>query len=183
MGSTASSSHTYDVSKTLAKNGFTKDGCVFTGWNTAADGSGASYDDGVEVKSLTADSNGKVTLYAQWSVVADSPQADDSDVEEGSPADDPTADAEATIASQSDSDVVEDTSGSEGADGGTVEISADTPSFGAVLLNTLSRFTINCPCRHLPKRHHRHSSFPSSHSPQQAMRTQRQPRRCAALLG
>ncbi len=37
---------------------------LFSGWNTAADGSGDSYKGGVSVKNLVA--QGKVTLYAQW---------------------------------------------------------------------------------------------------------------------
>lgn len=46
---------------TIAQNAFTKDGYDFTGWNTAADGSGTSYEAGAKL-TLTAD----ITLYAQW---------------------------------------------------------------------------------------------------------------------
>ena len=65
-GSTASSSHTYDTAKALTANGFTKTGYTFKGWNTKADGSGASYSDKQSVKNLTSTNGGTVTLYAQW---------------------------------------------------------------------------------------------------------------------
>jgi uncharacterized repeat protein (TIGR02543 family) len=45
----------------LTSNGFTKTGCTFAGWNTAADGSGTSYANGASY-SFAAD----LTLYAQW---------------------------------------------------------------------------------------------------------------------
>ncbi len=45
----------------LKSNAFTRDGYVFTGWNTKADGTGVSYADGATF-TLTGD----VTLYAQW---------------------------------------------------------------------------------------------------------------------
>lgn len=45
----------------LTANGFTKAGSDFTGWNTAADGSGTSYADSAFYP-FTADA----TLYAQW---------------------------------------------------------------------------------------------------------------------
>lgn len=43
---------------------FQKSGYAFSGWNTAADGSGESYDDGGQI-TVTSD----VTLYAQWARV------------------------------------------------------------------------------------------------------------------
>ena len=45
----------------LLSNPFTREGYDFTGWNTAADGSGTAYADGANI-TLTADT----TLYAQW---------------------------------------------------------------------------------------------------------------------
>ena len=65
-GSTASSSHTYDIAKVLTANGFTKTGYTFKGWNTKADGSGTAYADKASVKNLTTANGGTVTLYAQW---------------------------------------------------------------------------------------------------------------------
>ena len=65
-GSTTSSTHTYDVSKNLTTNGFTRTGYVFMGWNTEADGSGTAYLDEASVRNLTSTNNGTVTLYAQW---------------------------------------------------------------------------------------------------------------------
>ena len=59
---------TYDVAQNLTANAFTRTGYTFKGWNTAADGSGTAYDNEAEVRNLTADQNGNVTLYAQWEV-------------------------------------------------------------------------------------------------------------------
>ena len=65
-GSTASSTHTYDVAKTLTANGYTRTGYTFNGWNTKADGSGTAYADKASVKNLAA--GGTFTLYAQWNI-------------------------------------------------------------------------------------------------------------------
>ena len=51
---------------TLTSNAFSRPGYRFSGWNTASDGSGASYDDGATVN---FDDGGEVTLYAQWEIV------------------------------------------------------------------------------------------------------------------
>ncbi len=48
-------------SATVLANGFVREGYAFCGWNTAADGSGASYQAGENLEI-----NGDVTLYAQW---------------------------------------------------------------------------------------------------------------------
>ncbi len=45
----------------LSPNGFTREGYSFTGWNTAADGTGKAYVDKQEI-TVTGD----ITLYAQW---------------------------------------------------------------------------------------------------------------------
>ncbi|MBQ8996505.1 InlB B-repeat-containing protein, partial [Candidatus Saccharibacteria bacterium] len=49
----------------LTTNLFARAGFVFTGWNTAADGSGTSYEDGASVTDLGA-ADSAVMLYAQW---------------------------------------------------------------------------------------------------------------------
>jgi len=49
-----------------ATNGFAVPGYAFTGWNTAADGSGTAFSAGATVPVEFAD----VTLYAQWVVSA-----------------------------------------------------------------------------------------------------------------
>ena len=46
----------------LQANAFTRENYEFTGWNTAADGSGATYADEGAILELTGD----MTLYAQW---------------------------------------------------------------------------------------------------------------------
>lgn len=65
-GTTASSSHTYGVAKTLTANAFTRTGYTFKGWNTKADGSGTSYTNSQSVSNLTSTNGSTVTLYAQW---------------------------------------------------------------------------------------------------------------------
>ncbi len=67
-GSTASSTHTYDVDLKLTKNGYAKLGYTFVGWNTEVNGSGIKYDDEATVKNLTDMNNGIVILYAQWDI-------------------------------------------------------------------------------------------------------------------
>lgn len=53
----------YDQSQKLTKNGYTRTGYTFAGWQ---DSDGNRYTDGQEVKNLTAEQNGTITLYAQW---------------------------------------------------------------------------------------------------------------------
>ena len=68
-GSTASSSHTYNVPKTLTANGYTKTNYTFQGWATTQDKAAAEiveYTDGKSVSNLTDSDNGEVTLYAVW---------------------------------------------------------------------------------------------------------------------
>ncbi|MCR5158755.1 MAG: InlB B-repeat-containing protein, partial [Prevotella sp.] len=48
----------------------TRDGYVFAGWNTEADGTGTFYADGATL-TATAEDKGPVKLYAQWLSVAD----------------------------------------------------------------------------------------------------------------
>ena len=50
------------VDTALNANAFTRENYNFTGWNTAADGSGATYADAGAILELTGD----MTLYAQW---------------------------------------------------------------------------------------------------------------------
>ncbi len=61
----ASQSKTYGVDLTLATNSgsLVKTGSTFTGWNTAADGSGMAYAAGA-----TYSSDSAVTLYAKWTL-------------------------------------------------------------------------------------------------------------------
>lgn len=60
-GATEAQSKLYDTALTLRQNGFTRRGWGFTGWNTAADGTGTAYAAGA---SYTA--NAALALYAQW---------------------------------------------------------------------------------------------------------------------
>ena len=62
-GSGAPSSQTKDggIDITLSGTIPTRSGCIFTGWNTKADGSGTSYASGA-----TFTGNANTTLYAQW---------------------------------------------------------------------------------------------------------------------
>ena len=64
-GSVSDQSFTYDVKEPLNKNTFSRTGYTFIGWATTPDGT-VVHTDGKEVSNLTADENGKVTLYAVW---------------------------------------------------------------------------------------------------------------------
>ena len=56
------------VQTQLSPNGFTRDGFEFAGWNTKADGTGTSFQDGELLVDL-ADPDETVTLFAQWSAL------------------------------------------------------------------------------------------------------------------
>ena len=56
----------YDQAASLSTNAFIRSGYKFTGWNTRSNASGTAYTDGEQVKNLTSEENGTVTLYAQW---------------------------------------------------------------------------------------------------------------------
>ena len=68
-GSTASQQIAAGTSANLNANGFTRTNYVFTGWNTAADGSGVSYSDQAGYTVTPATGDATVTLYAQWAPV------------------------------------------------------------------------------------------------------------------
>lgn len=65
-GTMAPQAFTYDAAQVLAAASFTRAGHTFSGWNTAADGSGTSFADGTSVVNLSAEDGASVTLYAQW---------------------------------------------------------------------------------------------------------------------
>lgn len=63
-GATDNTNHTYDVWGNLARNGFTREGYNFAGWNTQYDGNGVRYENGQSIINLA--SSGQITLYAMW---------------------------------------------------------------------------------------------------------------------
>ena len=66
-GSMTGQNIAYDTTTALTKNGYTKKGYSFTGWNTKADGSGTKYADEADVTNLSYTDGDTITLYAQWS--------------------------------------------------------------------------------------------------------------------
>ena len=54
---------TIGVALALSTNSFTRENCIFLGWNTVQDGSGATYS---EMQEITIEEN--ITLYAQWMI-------------------------------------------------------------------------------------------------------------------
>ncbi len=68
-GSMSNSSHTYDVSKSLTSNAFTRLGYTFLGWSTSSTATSATYTNGQSVKNLTSTNGGTVNLYAVWSKI------------------------------------------------------------------------------------------------------------------
>jgi uncharacterized repeat protein (TIGR02543 family) len=65
-GSMNYQSFTYEESKALTANAFTKTGYTFKNWNLNEGGTSTSYSDKQTVSKLTATNGGKVYLYAQW---------------------------------------------------------------------------------------------------------------------
>ncbi len=63
-GEMADQSFTYDAEQALTANTFTKTGYTFSGWKNG----NTTYADKENVKNLTAEANGVVTLVAQWNV-------------------------------------------------------------------------------------------------------------------
>ena len=60
-GTGTMASESANVPTALTPNSFTNAGYIFTGWNTATDGSGTAYSDGA-----TYGFSANATLYAQW---------------------------------------------------------------------------------------------------------------------
>ena len=58
--------HIYGTASAVRTNTCSKTGFTFTGWNTAANGSGTTVGNGANITNLTTTYNGTVTLYAQW---------------------------------------------------------------------------------------------------------------------
>ena len=67
VGSMTGQNIAYDTTAALTKNGYTKKGYSFNGWNTKADGSGTKYADEADVTNLSYTDGDTITLYAQWS--------------------------------------------------------------------------------------------------------------------
>lgn len=65
-GSMSTQDLLYDEPQDLFENTFTRDGYVFSGWNTKQTGTGTEYADCESVSNLTTDDGGEVTLFAQW---------------------------------------------------------------------------------------------------------------------
>ena len=67
-GDMAETPMTYDASQRLAANAFTAPtaGYTFAGWSLRPDGATVDFIDQAEVKNLTAEKDGIVTLYAVW---------------------------------------------------------------------------------------------------------------------
>lgn len=65
-GTMEKSTYEYDTEGKLRKNTFTREGYVFTGWNTKADGSGTARSDENRVYNWATEDGETITLYAQW---------------------------------------------------------------------------------------------------------------------
>ena len=68
-GSTADSTHTYDVEQVLTTNGFSRLGYTFAGWNTNTSGTGTNYSNCQLVKNLASAQGSVFNLYAKWNIV------------------------------------------------------------------------------------------------------------------
>lgn len=65
-GTAFTSQHIYDKESALKKNTYTLDGYEFKGWTDVKDSDTVKYLDGQNIKNLTSENNGKITLYAVW---------------------------------------------------------------------------------------------------------------------
>lgn len=65
-GTMANQTFRYGSAQTISANTFTRSNCIFTGWNTKADGTGTAYSDKQSVSNLSATNGATITLYAQW---------------------------------------------------------------------------------------------------------------------
>lgn len=65
-GETKSSTHIYNESRALSKNGFRKAGYTFAGWSTNQHATSAHYTNTQTVKNLTKTNGDTITLYAIW---------------------------------------------------------------------------------------------------------------------
>ena len=69
-GSMSNQSFTYDDEpQALTTNAFTREGHNFSGWYTAANGSGTGYANGASVSNLTSEQGAIVNLYARWTPI------------------------------------------------------------------------------------------------------------------
>ena len=66
VGTISNSTFTYNQTKSLTKNTFTKEGYKFLGWNTDKYSTKALYTDEQQVSNLTIKNNDTITLYAIW---------------------------------------------------------------------------------------------------------------------
>lgn len=66
-GTVSSQNAIYDTKLSLRAGAkYKRAGYTLTGWNTKSDGRGTRYDLGEEIKNLTSENGGEITLYAQW---------------------------------------------------------------------------------------------------------------------
>ncbi|HEY0248040.1 MAG TPA: InlB B-repeat-containing protein [Gryllotalpicola sp.] len=71
-GKMTAETFSYGEPAALTASVYSRDGYVFTGWATTADGA-VAYADGATVSNLNADDGGSVTLYAVWKQLATTP--------------------------------------------------------------------------------------------------------------
>lgn len=65
-GSMSNQTFYYDTSQSLYRNTFSRTGYRFVNWNTAPDGSGATYQERQIILNLFSEANKSMMLYAQW---------------------------------------------------------------------------------------------------------------------
>ena len=81
-GSASDQVFEYGISQALNANAFTKEGFVFSHWNTQADGKGKSYADRAQAVFSPSEDQKSVILYAQWTKIKteDPPAAPDESI-------------------------------------------------------------------------------------------------------
>ena len=90
LGSGVMADQVNNSATAIATNSFTRSGYTFTGWNSAADGTGTSYAD-----SATYDFSANLTLYAQWTAIPAAPSSAAGSAASATPASNPVSAPEA----------------------------------------------------------------------------------------
>jgi uncharacterized repeat protein (TIGR02543 family) len=100
-GGTADSTHSYEAATALTANGFSNDGFLFKGWDSADAGLTAVYEDGASLTTsdlFTDNVTATKTLYAVWEALPASSYTISFDTQGGSLVDDQTVATGATVA-------------------------------------------------------------------------------------
>lgn len=125
-GTMENSSHIYGFASNLNLNKFTREGYIFNGWNTKADGTGDSYTDGQTISNLSSTNGDIINLYAMWTAIEKNDVGDEND--EGSPGNDGKTEGGSNNG---------DASGNKGDKNDNIDKSPQTGSLATILVSLI----------------------------------------------